>query len=99
MAFAECKERGVAELSMDLIGELIKKIFSSKSESQDKINELVNSALELFNDLIDLQSENIIEMTVSKILMVVQRFGLTIGNFSLSKKFIYLPKIRGKNLA
>ena len=37
MAFAECKERGVAELSMELIGELIKKIFSSKSESCENI--------------------------------------------------------------
>ena len=69
MAFAECKERGVAELSMDLIGELIKNIFSFKEKDSDKarINELIQNALQLFTDLIDLRSENIVELTVNKI--------------------------------
>jgi hypothetical protein len=45
MAFANCKERGVAELSMDLIGDLLKKIFSFQKDatSTSRINELVHS--------------------------------------------------------
>ena len=70
MKYANCKERGVTELSMDLIGELIKKIFSFTSkDKQDKnrINQLINNSLQLFDDLIELNSINIIELTVGKI--------------------------------
>jgi hypothetical protein len=80
MAFANCKERGVAELSMDLIGDLLKKIFSFQKDatSTSRINELVQNALELFKDLVELGSEKIIELTVNKILKVIQQFGLTL---------------------
>ena len=52
MAFAECKERGVAELSMELIGELIKKIFSSKSESCENIGRDLKKIFVIFYNCI-----------------------------------------------